>query len=233
MQCAVGHLACGACRDQLTNSDRCFECGHAGGYGRNTPLEDVLRSIMIQCPYDAYGCRSYVVYYDADEHQRACPHAPCRCSEPGCSFVGSPPMLCVHLRDTHCCPLDKIRYGRPCQLWVSESHPRRLLVAEEDERVFLLSVSVAPLRGVSLESVTAAAGPPHCTCKMCATGNAAAATGKVPTVFVEMEVPNSAAPGEAAAAEDEVPQLVVQRKTMLHGPSKALHLRVRIGKVET
>uniref|UniRef100_A0A0D9ZWF2 SIAH-type domain-containing protein n=1 Tax=Oryza glumipatula TaxID=40148 RepID=A0A0D9ZWF2_9ORYZ len=46
----------------------------------------------ILCPNDLFGCWSYVA-----GHQRACPHAPCSCSEPRCDFLGSPPMLLAHL----------------------------------------------------------------------------------------------------------------------------------------
>uniref|UniRef100_A0A0E0DP13 Protein kinase domain-containing protein n=1 Tax=Oryza meridionalis TaxID=40149 RepID=A0A0E0DP13_9ORYZ len=46
----------------------------------------------ILCPNDLFGCWSYVA-----GHQRACPHAPCSCSEPRCDFLGSPPMLLSHL----------------------------------------------------------------------------------------------------------------------------------------
>ncbi|OEL26586.1 hypothetical protein BAE44_0012395, partial [Dichanthelium oligosanthes] len=69
-QCAVGHLACGVCRGQLPGNDRCLVCGIAGAYGRSTALEDMVRSTRIQCPYGAYGCRSYVTYYAAAEHSR-------------------------------------------------------------------------------------------------------------------------------------------------------------------
>uniref|UniRef100_A0A0E0IHI5 non-specific serine/threonine protein kinase n=1 Tax=Oryza nivara TaxID=4536 RepID=A0A0E0IHI5_ORYNI len=51
----------------------------------------------ILCPNDLFGCWSYVAYYDVAGHQRACPHAPCSCSEPRCDFLGSPPMLLAHL----------------------------------------------------------------------------------------------------------------------------------------
>lgn len=51
----------------------------------------------ILCPNDLFGCWSYVAYYDVAGHQRACPHAPCSCSESRCDFLGSPPMLLAHL----------------------------------------------------------------------------------------------------------------------------------------
>ena len=64
MQCAFGHLACGACHLQLTGSGagRCYVCGDGGGYARSTAMEDIVKSAKVLCPHDAYGCRSYVTY---------------------------------------------------------------------------------------------------------------------------------------------------------------------------
>ncbi|CAL4964911.1 unnamed protein product [Urochloa decumbens] len=125
-QCLSGHLACGVCHDQHPNKGRCLACGLAGAYVRCTMVEDIIESIRIQCPYDAYGCRSYVTYHaTSDDHQRACPWAPCACAEPGCGFLGSPPMLRDHLRDAHAWPVvDKVCYGRAHNLRLPASQTR-------------------------------------------------------------------------------------------------------------
>jgi E3 ubiquitin-protein ligase SIAH1 len=230
-----GHLACGFCRDQL-DTGRCLVCDFAGAYSRSTAMEDMVRSTRIQCPYDAYGCRSYVTYYAADEHQRSCPHAPCLCSEPDCGgFAGTPAALLDHLRDAHSWPVDRVRYGATLQLRVPESDPalqRRLLVAdEEDGAVFLLAVGAlgdAPLRVVSLvcaRPVGAAAAGPRYACRMRAAGPADDGKGDVESVVAEMAVPSSAAPGEASV--EEAASLVVLRR-MLHGESREMHIGVRV-----
>jgi len=235
LQCAAGHLACDACHGQLADKERCYRCAQSGGYSRNLPLEDVVRSTKVWCPYRVYGCPSpMMILYEMGDHQPKRPHAPCRCPEPGCAFFSSPAWLSYHLRATHSCPVNIIDYGKACQLQLPASKPRCLLVAMEDGRVFV--VSVAARRGVSLVCLRAnAAAGPHYTCKMSASGSAAAASGKVPNVSVEMEVPSSAVAGEAAATDTGAKvaaALVVPRK-MLHGPSKELHLNVRIDKVQT
>lgn len=232
LQCAAGHLACGACHGQLADKDRCYRCAHPGGYSRNFPLEDVVRSTRSMCPYILYGCFSSVTLYEMRDHQRKCPHAPCLCSEPGCAFVGSPARVSDHLRDTHSWPVNSIDYGMTCHLQLPESKPRCLLVAKEDGQVFV--VSVAALRGVSLVCLrrNAAAGPQY-TCKIWVIGSAATATAvKVPNILVEMELPSSAVACEAAASTEDEPALVVQRR-MLHGPSKELRLKFKIDKVRT
>ncbi|CAL4951156.1 unnamed protein product [Urochloa decumbens] len=158
-QCDAGHVACNTCHGLLPKN-KCYSCHQDGSYGRSAVLEGIVGSARI-CPNHAYGCRSYVTYHAAADHQRACPHAPCRCSEPGCGFLGSPPELRDHLRDAHAWPVDKVRYGEMHHLRLPESQPRRLLVAEDDDgRVFLVSASAhagGARHGVAVACVRAAA----------------------------------------------------------------------------
>ncbi|CAO2185414.1 unnamed protein product [Urochloa humidicola] len=152
----------------------------------------------------------------------------CCCSESGCSFVGSPAMLCGHLIDAHGWPVDKIRYGRPHNLHLPESQRRRLLVAEEDGRVFLVLAVDAPgdCHEVSLACLRAdAAAGPQYMCQVLAMGHKAAGAAKARGVMMEAEVPSCAVPGEAAV----VPLLV--HRAMVHGASKEIHLSVRICEV--
>ncbi|KAJ1282841.1 hypothetical protein BS78_03G082900 [Paspalum vaginatum] len=149
-QCAFGHLACGACGVQFPGTVRCYGCGHAGGYVASTAVEDFVRSAKILCPYDAHGCRSYVAYYHVPEHQRACPHAPCLCSEPG-RAARPPPGRALVAR------------GRAAS---EPGQHRRVVVAGDDGAVFLLAVGAlgdGPVRFVSLVCArpggAAAAGP--------------------------------------------------------------------------
>ncbi|CAL4957840.1 unnamed protein product [Urochloa decumbens] len=228
-QCLSGHLACGVCHDQHPNKGRCLACGLAGAYVRCTVAEDIIESIRIQCPYDAYGCRSYVTYHADRDHQHACPWAPCACAEPGCGFLGSPPMLRDHLRDAHAWPVDKVRYSRAHNLRLPASQPRCLLDAEGDGRVFIVSTGAhggGERHGAAVSCVraSAAAGPRY-YCKMWATGNLDPETGRVGVAMAETGVPSiSSVPGGAAPA---VAPLSVLR-TMLHGESMEMHLSVKI-----
>jgi len=252
MQCAFGHLACGVCH--VTSSSggggagRCSVCGDGGGgYARSTAMEDIVRSAKVLCPHDAYGCRTYVTYYDAAEHQRACPHAPCLCSEPGCGFAGTPAALRDHLAGAHSWPVDRIRYGAALRLRVPELDPaqhRRLLAAGDDEggQVFFLAVRAIrdrPFRVVSLVCARpgAAAGCPRYACTIRAAqqpSDAAAAAGEVSAESVVLEmapVPSSAAPGETSI--EEAASLVVLRRTLPAGAAAAgeMHLTVRIDRI--
>ncbi|TVU22158.1 hypothetical protein EJB05_31840 [Eragrostis curvula] len=237
-QCGVGHLCCGRCHGQLAGN-QCHSCGEDGGvYARCFVMDAFVSSAVVPCPHEAYGCRTEVAYYQLGDHESACPHAPCACSEPGCGFLGSPPMLLAHLAAApHSWPVDKLRYGEVLRLRVPECEPRRLLVAEEDDgRVFLLAVGEAgslpravPVT-VACVRARAAAGPRY-TCKVWANGSVAPATGKVERVLMEAEVPScSGGVDDVVAAGEEAMFLGVPRK-MLRGDPKQIHLRVRVDKV--
>ncbi|XP_066313963.1 E3 ubiquitin-protein ligase SINA-like 10 [Miscanthus floridulus] len=231
-QCEAGHLACGTCYAFLPKN-KCYSCHRDGAYSRSTPLEGIVGCAKVLCPYDVYGCRTYATYHEAGDHQRECPCAPCRCSEPGCAFVGSPPMLRDHLRDTHAWPVDKITYGRAHNIRLPETCPSRLLQAEDDGRVFLVSVGAHGARiGVTVACVraSAAAGPRY-SCKLWATGNPGAETGRVEIATAEADVPSSSSvPGPGDAATAAAPLSV--RRSMLHGKSMEMMLSIRIDKTK-
>lgn len=235
-------MACGSCHGQLPTI-QCHSCDDGGGgggaYGPCPAMDAFVSNILVPCPHEAYGCRASVAYYLAADHGTACPHAPCACGEPGCAFLGSPPMLLAHLAaEPHRWPVDKVQYGEALRIRVPEAEPRRLLVAEEDggERVFVFVLAVGdraaravPVTVACVRAPGAAAAGPQFTCKMWANGGKSPASGKVESVLVDMEVPSAAAAG-AVAADEEGTFLSVPRK-MLHGASSQMHLSVRIEKV--
>ncbi|CAL4951167.1 unnamed protein product [Urochloa decumbens] len=71
----------------------------------------------------------------------------------------------------------------------------------------------------------AAAAGPQFTCKMWATWGKAAATGKVETLLLEMEVPNAASAGGDA---EEAAKFLPVPRDMLRGESREMLLSVRI-----
>ncbi|XP_015698958.2 putative E3 ubiquitin-protein ligase SINA-like 9 [Oryza brachyantha] len=227
-QCAAGHLACSSCHGDGAVERACHTCG-GGVYARCPALDTFLRAAKAPCPYDMFGCRSYVAYYDVGGHQRACPHAPCSCSEPRCDFLGSPPMLLAHLIADHSWPVSKVRYGEALTIHVPESERRHLVVAGEDERVFVLSVGpLGVARAVSVACVRAnAAAGPRYRCKLWAH---APGDGAVDFVHMDSEVASSAAPREVAVDEDAMFLTVPPCLLHLHeaGASKERILRLSI-----
>ena len=67
----------------------------------------------------------------------------CYCTEPGCGFQAPPRALLDHLVAVHSLRAARITYGDQYQLVVPASERRVLLIAEKDERVFLLAVGDA------------------------------------------------------------------------------------------
>lgn len=164
-----------------------------------------------------------------------CPSAPCRCSEPGCNFLDSPPMLRDHLAAApHSWPMAKIRYGENTKFNLPASLPRRLLVAEEEDgRVFLVSsCAIDPsYRGVSVvcvrASAAAAAAGSKYTCSMWATGHKSAPSGRPEFTTVQnMNVPSCSELGAATAG-----RLVVSNENLHGGAAMEMRLCVRIEKV--
>ncbi|KAM3383589.1 hypothetical protein ACQJBY_008342 [Aegilops geniculata] len=67
----------------------------------------------------------------------------CYCTEPGCGFQAPPRALLDHLVAVHSLRAARITYGDQYELAVPASERRVLLLAEKDERVFLLAVGDA------------------------------------------------------------------------------------------
>ncbi|TVU01089.1 hypothetical protein EJB05_53479 [Eragrostis curvula] len=209
-QCEADHSACGACHEQLPK-DKCYECGLVGAYRRNTTLEAFVGSLVRVGAVQVPGARLRLRRLAADAR------------------------LVYHLSAApHSWPVDKISYRTTKNIHLSASQPQRLLVAEEDGRVFVLSMCElgSSNRGASVVCVRAndAAAGPHYTCTMWATGHKSALSGREELAMVQMaEVPSISASGEATA--EEAVRLLVKNKD-LHGASMVMRLAIRIEKVK-
>ncbi|KAM0864955.1 hypothetical protein ACQ4PT_043587 [Festuca glaucescens] len=249
LQCKGGHLACGVCVAALPRC-LCEACEEADGvFGLCPALDAVVSSAKVACPHD--GCGRFVVYHESGEHQNACAHAPCHCTEPGCAgFAASPEALAGHLSSIHAVPLHTVKYGKVSRLQVPASVPRLLLVAEDDGRVFLLTVGALGGAGTTAVSVAcvraSAAARPRFTCKMwvnlppppppaAPAANGSVSGGKSDVVLVEMTVLSSTSPGAVVAADQptflSVPQMYLVPGPGDDGPTREVPLSIRIDKV--
>uniref|UniRef100_A0ACD5VMZ0 Uncharacterized protein n=1 Tax=Avena sativa TaxID=4498 RepID=A0ACD5VMZ0_AVESA len=239
-KCKGGHFACAACVAELPGG-QCEACGNGGrGFDPCPELDAVVSSTRIACPHA--GCGRFVVYHEAEEHQNACAHAPCHCTEPGCvGFApGTAAALAGHLAAVHPVPVHTVKYGKVSPLLqVPASVLRLLLVAEDDGRVFLLTVGAlgAAAAAVSVVCVRAsAAARPRFTCKMWVNQvpPPPAVGAKSDVVLVEMQMRSSTSPGAVVPA-DEPTFLAVPRMYMVPGPgvvpAMEVALSVRIDKV--
>ncbi|CAM0950310.1 unnamed protein product [Alopecurus aequalis] len=198
----------------------------------STAMDDVVSAARVQCPHD--GCETYVAYHGVPDHQRACPHAPCWCTEPGCRFVGSVPALVAHLATAHAMPVNMIPHSKVQHIQVTVPVPsRRLLVGAEDEGgAFLLTVhSLGAVTIITAVCIRAEACPwPRYTVKMWVDGPPAEANRKTDSMLTDFDATSSTTPG-AVSIEDLTSYLMVPPRYLVGaGPRKELSLHVRIGR---
>ncbi|XP_048561276.1 uncharacterized protein LOC125542332 [Triticum urartu] len=192
--------------------------------------------MKVPCPYAAYGCRTRVAYCLAADHQLECPHAPCRCPEPDCLFLGSPPALSDHLALHHHWLVTTITFGKAHPLEMQATERRRLLAAEdpdEGEHLFLLVASerAGGERAVKVVCVrgSTGAGPWMNWCKLWTIPPMDPENGgRSPVLIMEDWARSCAVISEEAAVELGGRYLTVPPMDMQPGGS--VRLRVRIDK---
>ncbi|XBI61345.1 hypothetical protein VPH35_042153 [Triticum aestivum] len=95
-QYTVGHTICSSCHDKLPG--KCCFCSLPTVYNRCHWLEDVVETLKLSCPN---GCTTTIKYYQKEEHEKDCPHAPCFCPIADCGFSGPTTMLVEHFSGKH------------------------------------------------------------------------------------------------------------------------------------
>jgi E3 ubiquitin-protein ligase SIAH1 len=112
----------------------------------------------MECPHD--GCGSVVAYNRLHDHELACPHGPCDCTEAGCDFAASPAALIAHLREIHSICVDMIPYGTAMAFIIpvlAPPEPRRpVIFYGNDGTVFVWHTytQVQPKNGCVLASLS-------------------------------------------------------------------------------
>ncbi|CAO2193428.1 unnamed protein product [Urochloa humidicola] len=166
-KCVAGHIVCGACR--ASHAQACAAATAA------CPVADAfVHDAKRPCAFQNHGCASYVVYYQAADHGRTCPWAPCYCPDPSCDTFTSPARLLEHFRTAHpTWPVTSVAYGTPMRVALPPAAPQGLhvLVGEEDQSMFLMSSSaLGAATAVSVVCVRAngdaAAGLSQFDCKI-------------------------------------------------------------------
>ncbi|KAM0855098.1 hypothetical protein ACQ4PT_050033 [Festuca glaucescens] len=131
--CASGHVMCCHCRKG--HDEACdvasIQCSGLG---------DFICASKVPCSYRDFGCDSYVVYHQAGAHMNACHFAPCKCPESGCGFLGAPPGLVEHFASIHSRPITYVCYGRSSNLGLSLSKSWHVIVGQEDQNIFLVTL---------------------------------------------------------------------------------------------
>lgn len=226
-KCEVGHTVCCSC-----HGDHCPVCNRATTYSRCGDLDAFVGAVKVPCPYEEYGCKSYVIYYEVAGHEGECACAPCSCPEPGCGFSSSPAKLLDHFAAVHSWPVAQVRYGKPCKLTVTPTRRWHVLVGEEDRCMFLVSLgalgagTAVSLVCVRTNGAAAAAGAPQFRCKLWVE----VPSNKENLALVTSMVRSSNLSGGFAAAEQGM--FLMVPPDLLHGESgEVLLLSVRIDKL--
>lgn len=207
-------------------------CSRAGAFAACPEVDPFIRDAKMRCPYSEFGCSSYPVYFQAADHERACPHAPCYCPVLGCEAYTSPARLLDHFRSAHGWPVSEVSYGKPSMLAVPPADVVHALVGKEDRCVFLVSASAlgAASRAVSVVCVRAnsdaAPGVPQFKCKLWVESRRSA--GDV--AMVTFSVASKDMSGGFVAAEQD--SFLAVTPDLLHDVVGEMNvLRVRIDKV--
>jgi E3 ubiquitin-protein ligase SIAH1 len=165
-QCESGHVLCCYCRGGHVEV-----CGRADIHCDG--MDAFVSAAKVPCAYARFGCDSYVVYHQAAQHKRDCHHAPCLCPEPGCGFLGVPPALIDHFASTHSRTIIAVRYGRPWNLSLPLAQRWHVVVGQDDQSVFLVTLGELGAAATAVSTVcvradgaAAAAGAPQFWCKL-------------------------------------------------------------------
>ncbi|CAM0954757.1 unnamed protein product [Alopecurus aequalis] len=145
-QCKYGHVVCCYC-----HGDHKVVCGHADIHCG--AMDAFICASKVACAYRGFGCDSYVVYHEVEAHMRACHYAPCACPEPACGFLGTPPVLLDHFVTGHFWPIFVVRYGSTWDLKLPLSQRWHVVVGQEDESVFLVTLGEIGARAIAVSLV--------------------------------------------------------------------------------
>uniref|UniRef100_N1QPN4 RING-type E3 ubiquitin transferase n=1 Tax=Aegilops tauschii TaxID=37682 RepID=N1QPN4_AEGTA len=104
-------------------------------------MERLMESVMIPCSNAKYGCAEKLTYYQKEEHEKACPSAPCFCPASGCSFAGPTDALLEHSASQHKWPCTTIKYSEDVKFTLE---PGLHFLRIKDREIFLLNVALEP-----------------------------------------------------------------------------------------
>ncbi|XP_071674249.1 E3 ubiquitin-protein ligase SINA-like 3 [Lolium perenne] len=104
-------------------------------------MEHVVKSVIVGCSNAKYGCAEQVSYYHKEEHEKACPNAPCFCPESACGFAGSTMALLGHLASQHKCPLSTYHESGAVNVCLYLELGLRALHCSDDNQIFLFNMA--------------------------------------------------------------------------------------------
>ncbi|KAM3211157.1 hypothetical protein ACQJBY_064769 [Aegilops geniculata] len=203
-------------------------------------MDGLVNACKVPRVYRSFSCERYVDQHSLVEHSSRCAHAPCYYYECTPPFEDSPASLVHHLTApsiTHYWPtVVNIKYETCYSFTAPESleDHRRLLVMEEDGRVFLLAVGTGKARaGRRPVSVVCVRGNvadadtrPAYRCVLTITAPSRYEGAHAASITLTETVPSCSVPGNVDMEDtwyDFHPKMV-------HGDFKEVHLVICITK---
>ncbi|KAF7027344.1 hypothetical protein CFC21_039389 [Triticum aestivum] len=153
-QCTVGHTICSSCHDKL--QEKCHFCSLPTVYNRCHMVEHVVESVKVACSNCNHGCTTRIAYYQKEDHEKGCPHAPCFCPETGCGFSGPTAMLLEHFSGKHKWHSPKVTYNKAFRIRI---HVGSTVLVGEDGNLFLVNMTMESRGGV----ISVCSVQPHIT----------------------------------------------------------------------
>ncbi|XP_037409355.1 putative E3 ubiquitin-protein ligase SINA-like 6 [Triticum dicoccoides] len=162
-QCSVGHCICSSCRGKLDK--KCPVCSIKTSFKRCFAMEHVVQEAKVACSNEKYGCAEGVIYYQKEEHKKACLNAPCSCVESGCGFAGPTKVLLDHFIIQHKCMSTILPDSGTVSLRLQPG--LHVLRCTETSYFFLLNMSSEPLGyAISVTCVQPNVTEPKFKCNM-------------------------------------------------------------------
>ncbi|XP_048566693.1 putative E3 ubiquitin-protein ligase SINA-like 6 [Triticum urartu] len=140
--CTMRHTICLSCHDKFP--DKCFFCSNTTVYNRCLELEDAVESIKLACSNGEHGCTARITYYQKEEHEKDCPHAPCFCPVTGCSFKGPTAMLLEHFSREYKWRSTKFIYNEAFGVRIRGDTPGSCILVGEDGHIFMINMEMEP-----------------------------------------------------------------------------------------
>ncbi|VAH71289.1 unnamed protein product [Triticum turgidum subsp. durum] len=162
-QCSVGHFICSSCRPKLVHNN-CHLCSAETTFKRCLGMERLMESVMVACSNAKHGCAEKLTYYQKEEHEKACPSAPCFCPVSSCSFAGPTDALLEHCASQHKWPCTTIKYSEDVNFSLE---PGLHFLRIKDREIFLLNVALEAFRhAISVVCIQPKATNPKFMCRM-------------------------------------------------------------------
>ncbi|KAE8817187.1 E3 ubiquitin-protein ligase SINA-like 10 [Hordeum vulgare] len=121
---------------------------HFPVYNRCHRLEDVVESLKSACPN---GCPARIKYYQKEDHEKDCPHAPCFCPIADCGFSGPTAMLVEHFSAKHNLRSLEVPYGEWFGIYMhvnADPPTAATALVGQDGHLFLVCMKLEPSGGV-------------------------------------------------------------------------------------